>query len=513
MYYTETLFLLLLSVVIAILNYHVVIFGMVFKERLDLFLVLYFCYTSHRAKMKSSVEIIESGKGKQQVLFKGYKYCLKRVNKNNSKQWKCVSNISNKQCCGRITTDSANSVIRESAHTCEVPPNEALTEIEKAKSVCRKRAREETTPIPKIYEEEFYRSKSSGFEFVTKLPALEAIKSSMYRHRHTALGVLPTTREDFRVTDFLNETEDGTNFVIFDEGTSERIIGFGSQMGIRALSSQQTIFGDGTFKSCSKLFDQLYTFHVDLKSTDNSTCTRPALYALLPNRKTETYMKLFSLMTKHIPFFNPVHLKIDFEQAVISATREMFPDCKLNGCNFHFNQSIWRKVQDLGLATLYKQDKAIRRHIKLTAALSHLPPEYIDDGWIFIMETSPINDAVVTYNDYFVTQWLDNPAISDMWICYNERHRTTNICESWHSRLNRQIAKAKPNINELILGLKTDAKYYDIVQQRLENNISPKKRLLKYSENDKLIKIIINDLKEHGRVGDALEKLINIVKL
>lgn len=459
------------------------------------------------------VEIIESARGNPQVLYQGFKYCLKRTNKNFTKNWRCVNSNSKLECSGRITTNNENKVIRTSQHNCLVIPNVAYTDVEKCKSICRKRARQEMTCIPKVYEEEFHQIKDSGLEFVTKMPAYESIKSSLYRHRNKALGVpaLPKTRAEFIVPDYINKTEDGENFTIFDQGTTDRIIGFGSKLGIQGLSSKNTIFGDGTFKCCNSLFDQLYTFHVDLKSTEETTSVRPALYALLPNRKKDTYIKLLTLMKEHIPNFNPRSMKIDFETSTILACREMFPDCKLKGCNFHFNQSIWRKVQELGLAKRYREDKDIRKHIKLTAALAHLPPQYIDDGWLYIMESSPNFREIMDFNDYFVTQWLENSIVQDMWICYEERHRTTNVCESWHSRLNRHIGKSKPNLMELIISLKNDSRHYDIIQQRIDHNISPKKRAAKYIQMDRRINGIVSQIQESQDVEQALPKLASLI--
>jgi hypothetical protein len=39
----------------------------------------------------------------------------------------------------------------------------------------------------------------------------------------------------------------------------------------------------------------------------------------------------------------------DFETAVHSSNREVFPDINTNGCFFHFTQSIWRKAKAKGL--------------------------------------------------------------------------------------------------------------------------------------------------------------------
>lgn len=124
----------------------------------------------------------------------------------------------------------------------------------------------------------------------------------------------------------------------------------------------------------------------------------------MPNRKKETYKEHFKLMKENVKNMEPQTMKIDFELAMISACREDFPNTKLSGCNFHFNQCICCKVQELGLTKLYKKDTEVRQHIKMTAALAHLPPTYIEDGWISIMESCPNNPTVQLYNDYFVEQ-------------------------------------------------------------------------------------------------------------
>lgn len=48
-------------------------------------------------------------------------------------------------------------------------------------------------------------------------------------------------------------------------------------------------------------------------------------------------------------------ISIDFEQAVIKAIQDVFEnEVAIQLCYFHLNQSIWRKVQELGLAIKYK---------------------------------------------------------------------------------------------------------------------------------------------------------------
>lgn len=462
------------------------------------------------------LEFIESGKGRRQALYKGYKYCLKRTNKNGTKNWRCVNSNNNKECSGSITTDTEDkSVMYEGKHNCSKTPNAAYTDVEKCKFNCKKRAREELTSIPKIFEEEFHQPKNSGFQFVTEMPDYTSMKSTLYRQRNKALGVpvLPKTQSELLIPENLTQFEDGHNFVLFDTLNDERIICFGSQLGKESLQRAEIVFADGTFKSCNKLFHQLYSLHVDLGSTDRETRVRPALYALLPNRKKSTYTKLFSLIKENIPGFYPKIFKMDFEIAAISAYRECFPNSKLNGCNFHFNQCLWRKVQELGLVKQYKENLEVRTHIKLTASLAHLPTTLTDEGWLHIMENSPNNEQIDSYNDYFVTQWLENETIQDMWICYNQRHRTTNVCESWNSRLNRNIGKSHPNIIELITTLKSDATHYDILQQRIEHNLCSKRRAGKYILLDRRIEETMKQLEQTNRIDIALQQIAHIIPL
>ena len=47
-------------------------------------------------------------------------------------------------------------------------------------------------------------------------------------------------------------------------------------------------------------------------------------------------------------------MMLDFEKAMINATKIHFQDCKVQGCRFHLGQSWWRKMKNLGLAKKYK---------------------------------------------------------------------------------------------------------------------------------------------------------------
>ena len=48
--------------------------------------------------------------------------------------------------------------------------------------------------------------------------------------------------------------------------------------------------------------------------------------------------------------WSPEKVLTDFEMALINAFETKLPNIRTTGCYFHFCQSLWRKVQELGLA-------------------------------------------------------------------------------------------------------------------------------------------------------------------
>ena len=61
----------------------------------------------------------------------------------------------------------------------------------------------------------------------------------------------------------------------------------------------------------------------------------------------------------------------EFEKASINAFQTVFNGVTIKGCFFHFGLSNWRKIQETGLAPVYREDK---QTLKLIVALV-LKPE------------------------------------------------------------------------------------------------------------------------------------------
>jgi hypothetical protein len=157
------------------------------------------------------------------------------------------------------------------------------------------------------------------------------------------------------------------------------------------------LFIDGTFKSCSKHFFQLYTIH-----GGKNGHYLPLVFALLPSKSEQCYNKMWSLLInsccERYLQLKPAVFHIDFERAMHNAITSCFPDTQIDCCRFHLGQ----KIQSLGLSKVY-MDKSSEEGKWLSKfyGLSFLPPEYVED----IMSAAPNNNKCLQFADY-VLSWM-----------------------------------------------------------------------------------------------------------
>ena len=87
--------------------------------------------------------------------------------------------------------------------------------------------------------------------------------------------------------------------------------------------------------------------------------------------------------------WHPRSFICDFEQAIIAAVEIEFPHATIDGCYFHFNKGLWRKVSEVGLIVDYKNDDNLKNVIRKVMALGFLPLNFIVQVFN-ILTTSPL---------------------------------------------------------------------------------------------------------------------------
>jgi hypothetical protein len=76
---------------------------------------------------------------------------------------------------------------------------------------------------------------------------------------------------------------------------------------------------DGTFKSCPITHHQLFTFHGEIFGS-----SYPFIYISMKSKNKESYLLLFKFLREK--GLNPKYAISDFEMAIISAFKLVFPE-------------------------------------------------------------------------------------------------------------------------------------------------------------------------------------------
>ncbi|CAF1528365.1 unnamed protein product [Didymodactylos carnosus] len=248
--------------------------------------------------------------------YKDHQYTKKREHKTCN-EWRCRD----RSCTSSISLCSQDQlIIRENtSHTCTANTKRVI--IDDVIGRMKKRAREETIPIPKIYSEEMIKARveNPGLATGTIFPSFDKIDASLYRRRAQNYPKLPRTVEEINLIGTWKLDKNGDDFLLVDEKYgSDRLMIFGSEWGIRFLSSCSLWHSDGTFSVRPLLFVQLYIIF-DFYNGYMIPCA----YCLTTKKNEIAYTKivnyLIALGQKFHVVMKPQRLTCHFEHVTINS--------------------------------------------------------------------------------------------------------------------------------------------------------------------------------------------------
>ena len=161
----------------------------------------------------------------------------------------------------------------------------------------------------------------------------------------------------------------------------------------------------------------------------------------MSSRRKHDYKKVLKKVLRILPTTPSVEqVTVDFESAVWGAFRKVLPEVQLLGCAFHWNQALWRKVQELGLQTAYMKDWATNGYIRRLMALPFLPHETIAPTFESLKQeatTEPLQQFVSYIEENWIRSTVWPPKCFSVFM---QSIRTNNDIEGWHHSLNRRAA-------------------------------------------------------------------------
>ena len=394
------------------------------------------------------------------LLFNGYLF-VKDKQVNTKTYWKC-KDFENQCKCRAITVDDeVTNVSREHNHA----GDPASTQVYKFMNEVKDKA-ENTKDTPHVIISTVASQVSQAV--AAALPSTNSMKRSVRRVRQKEnIGlVVPLHRKDLVFAEDQTKTNNGDKFLMFDSGpVDNRMLIFSTDRNLQFLSTCSNLYADGTFKTVPSLFEQLYTIH-GLKNG----LTIPLVYALLPNKKENTYVEFLKQMKGLVPNLSISSILTDFEIGMINAISSEFPSCTNYGCFFHFCQCLYRKLCEFGLKSHYDTDAQFALNIRMLSALAFLPPNRVVEGFNMLIDSEIIPHEAENVLDYFEDTWIGRPDRRgrrrgpkfniDIWSCYDrvekDLPKTNNSVEGWHRGFMQQVSSHHPSIWKFLSALKRE---------------------------------------------------------
>jgi len=192
--------------------------------------------------------------------------------------------------------------------------------------------------------------------------------------------------------------------------------------------------------------------------------------------------------------FSPKRFTSDFEIATIQACQYLFPNVKISACFFHYSQSIWRKIQELGLSRLVSssarevnndEHKKADHWILGAIGLALIPPTLVETTWVNLMDEYTPDDyrAASQFNDYMVSTYVENGSArfsTDIWNVYerivNHLPRTNNHVEGYNRQMKAEFP-THPHIYQFIDILRNEHEYQHHVAEESQVQIRKRKKI------------------------------------
>ena len=314
-----------------------------------------------------ALRLTETSKGKPAILFENFLYRLKKETAK-TKIWQCVK----KDCTGKLTTNLETDEILHGSTDHNHDADIEKTQVQLLRQACKRKAEDDLTERPrKILITEAGKTET---DYVSQ-QSINKVRKAMWRQRRKTHPALPKTRQEALAA--LSGIQPKRSTTVIDTDEEHELAWMYSSTSVEYIKDVQFLFGDGTFKSSPKQFYQIYTI---FGYKDKHYI--PIVFFLLPGKSKAVYQKMWSTFKSLYEQVNGATLDnktiyLDFEKQAHDAAREVLRDVTLRGCLFHLKQSWWRKIQQLGLATEFKdQESEIGSFLRLTFGLPFL--DYMD---------------------------------------------------------------------------------------------------------------------------------------
>ena len=152
--------------------------------------------------------------------------------------------------------------------------------------------------------------------------------------------------------------------------------------------------------------------------------------ALMTEKTIGAYRQVFQIIKRKIRDdyeinWQPIYAISDFEQPLIAAMETEFLRARLCGCYFHFSQSLWRRIQELGISNPYRENRLLKRNLRKVMSIGYLPIQLLRMNFNRLMLSRETRELINQYPalqefyNYFRNNYLNGNFLPEFWNVYN----------------------------------------------------------------------------------------------
>ena len=177
----------------------------------------------------------------------------------------------------------------------------------------------------------------------------------------------------------------------------------------------------------------------------------PVFHCLMTSKKESLYTATFKKIKEMCPAFTPSTFMADYEKGLNNALKAVFEGSTVSGCRFHFTQSIYRKILNLGLSTIYKENEEFRHWCLQIMTLVMLPAHHIAPLFQSLQQqafdslTAAETKQIHLFKKYIQRYWIQQVGPQQMSVFACDK-KTNNSLEAYNRHIKMRFRKAHPNM-------------------------------------------------------------------
>lgn len=455
-----------------------------------------------------SVSVVKSQRGAEQLCVDGHIYHAIRTHKGRT-YWVCEQNTKRSTTlCGAKAISSRTEGDTIAIHKLDNhthAPNPAARHLKAAMAAIKGEARSTKNKPCVIMQAQRTAAGELATVVAPLMPSKHATRLVIGRVRRQNKLKEPQDIKDINIPETLRSSLTGAAFFRKDIAVGvERVLLFATEESLRLLEKCEVWIADGTFQTAPKCFMQLFTIHGCVGNSE----VLPLVYALMTKRTNESYDAVLKALVEsadnHNLVLNPKVVITDFEQAEMRSFVREFDGVQSKGCLFHLGQSIYRRLQQHGLAQRYGTDVMFALKVRMLFALAYLPAS--DIGPAFADLKSLYDETMAPVLSWFEGNYVlgkkrRNSQLSRgramfppvVWSVHESvvqnLPRTQNKVESWHNRW-RVIVGAKPGVYELVGHLREEDHRVQCEAERIRAGVIQRQNKHQHERDEALLRIV-----------------------